>query len=303
MKIILSRKGFDSKAGGMASPIFPDNSLLSLPIPSDISTCTYNDLNWKGKSTGSIIRDLSKGCFSSDEFAHVDPDLNSEMLPRDQGWKPIFGQTDGAQSHLETCGVAADDLFLFFGWFRQTKYVNGALTYLPGPRCDIHVIFGWLQVGEIVPINELNVRELPEWALKHPHATRHELELKHPHVVKRVWQKNTIYMAKENLILNGERLPLRGGGVFRRFHPNLQLTWPGYSRRYWKLPRWFYHPEKQRRLSYHRGDEGDKLWQVKGDHVFLKSAAPGQEFVLDTKYYPEAIPWLKDIFSLAVDSD
>ena len=36
MKIILSRKGFDSseKYGQVASPIFPDGSMVSMPIPS-----------------------------------------------------------------------------------------------------------------------------------------------------------------------------------------------------------------------------------------------------------------------------
>lgn len=33
MKIILSRKGFDSVAGGCASPIINGKTLLSLPIP------------------------------------------------------------------------------------------------------------------------------------------------------------------------------------------------------------------------------------------------------------------------------
>jgi hypothetical protein len=222
------------------------------------------------------------------------------MLPRDQGWKPIFGQTDAAQTHLQNNGLAPGDLFLFFGWFQQTEYVNGALTYLRGSP-HLHVIFGWLQVSEIVPINEKTVSRLPEWALKHPHVTRSELELQNPHVKK--WGKNTIYIAKENLILNGDTLPLSGGGVFRRFHPRLQLTWPDRSRSYWKLPKWFYHLEKQRRLSYHQKDKQEKRWEVKGDHVLLESTARGQEFVLDTKYYPEAIPWLKSIFSVMVNYD
>ena len=33
MKFILSRKGFDSSNGGIASPILPDGTMLSLPIP------------------------------------------------------------------------------------------------------------------------------------------------------------------------------------------------------------------------------------------------------------------------------
>ncbi len=35
MQIILSRKGFDSASGGGPSPILPDGTLLSLPIPED----------------------------------------------------------------------------------------------------------------------------------------------------------------------------------------------------------------------------------------------------------------------------
>ena len=48
MKIILSRKGFDSENGGYASPILPDGSLVSLPIPNTTSRPgidTYSGLN------------------------------------------------------------------------------------------------------------------------------------------------------------------------------------------------------------------------------------------------------------------
>ena len=34
MKVILSRKGFDSSNGGIVSPIFEDGSMISVPIPS-----------------------------------------------------------------------------------------------------------------------------------------------------------------------------------------------------------------------------------------------------------------------------
>ena len=36
MKIVLSRKGFDSSAGGHVSPILPDGTLLSLRVPAPI---------------------------------------------------------------------------------------------------------------------------------------------------------------------------------------------------------------------------------------------------------------------------
>lgn len=37
MKVVLSRKGMDSAAGGIPSPILPDGTLLSFPIPDGAS--------------------------------------------------------------------------------------------------------------------------------------------------------------------------------------------------------------------------------------------------------------------------
>ncbi len=46
MKLILSRKGSDSKYGRMPSPILPDGTLLSLPIPSADSDIGYDLLHY-----------------------------------------------------------------------------------------------------------------------------------------------------------------------------------------------------------------------------------------------------------------
>ena len=45
MKIILSRKGFGASYGGKLSPIFPDGTLYSLPIPDDHLKTTCSILN------------------------------------------------------------------------------------------------------------------------------------------------------------------------------------------------------------------------------------------------------------------
>ena len=45
MKLVLSRKGFDSSAGGIPSPILPDGRLISLPIPSREDDFTFADIN------------------------------------------------------------------------------------------------------------------------------------------------------------------------------------------------------------------------------------------------------------------
>ena len=53
MKLIFSRKGFDSSAGGIPSPILPDGRMISLPIPANpYDKKTLHDVIWrKGPET------------------------------------------------------------------------------------------------------------------------------------------------------------------------------------------------------------------------------------------------------------
>lgn len=58
MKIILSRKGFDSANGGIVSPIFNNGTMLSLPIPSKDhkkDKIKYSDLVCNGVSLRKIL--------------------------------------------------------------------------------------------------------------------------------------------------------------------------------------------------------------------------------------------------------
>ena len=116
MKIILSRKGFDTVNGGCASPCLPDGTLLSMPIPSDDSL-TYNDIVYQGLTYKQILKQLNpkkeyNGC-------HLDPDIRPSLRTITLiEWQPAFGQIDAAQGQLRNQGVGAGDLFLFFGWFR-----------------------------------------------------------------------------------------------------------------------------------------------------------------------------------------
>lgn len=59
MKIILSRKGFDAGYGGCASPIFPDGSMISLPIPEATSTHSMGDLHCGDIDVSEVARDLA----------------------------------------------------------------------------------------------------------------------------------------------------------------------------------------------------------------------------------------------------
>ena len=116
MKIILSRKGFDSGSGGVPSPIFPDGAMMSLPIPDKSSGIAYEDVAgnyWV--SMGEAVSQLAG--FPQAHRAHLDPDLVANSLPRKKGWRPIFGQVDAAEGHLRLQGVGESDIFLFFGLY------------------------------------------------------------------------------------------------------------------------------------------------------------------------------------------
>ena len=130
-RIILSRKGFDSTSqyGGRPSPILDGGRILSIPIPEDTKkTIKYSallDPTGQFPNLGSIVEQLTKGKFTADSFAHLDPDLRANAVAlRAPGWRPIFGQVDEAQSHLCNQGVGKGDLFLFYGLYRETT-VNG----------------------------------------------------------------------------------------------------------------------------------------------------------------------------------
>src|ERR1700694_5268656 len=119
MKIILSRKGFDSSTGKVASPILPSGKLCSLPIPETLTgenPLRYQDILYDGQSLGKLVHDLTRGKIAPDTPAHLDPDLNSASIPRLPGWKPIFGQAAAAESHLQHQSIGAGDVFLFYGW-------------------------------------------------------------------------------------------------------------------------------------------------------------------------------------------
>ena len=91
MRIILSRKGFDSTAGGCPSPIFPDGRMLSLPIPDKRSPIAYQDLSFGDMNVGELVVELTGDAKRNRHCAHLDPDLRADSLPRSPGWKPMLG--------------------------------------------------------------------------------------------------------------------------------------------------------------------------------------------------------------------
>jgi len=291
MNLILSRKGFDSGTGGCPSPILPDGRLYSFPIPEanpNKHKFCYRDLQGD-VPIAKLLQDLTQAKAIAPTLnspVHLDPDLDPVSLNRLPGWRPSFGQASAAERHLRNQGVGPGDLFLFFGWFRQVEQVGGSYRYVKTAP-DIHVIFGWLQIGD--RLNSHQPSSFPKWLHQHPHAQQP------PHA-----KIDAIYTATKSLsipVLNIPKLSnkaVSGGGLFKQFQPQLQLTAPGQQRSQWQLPSWFLPNGQEPQLTYHRNPE---RWQRSGEHVLLKTVGRGQEFVQPVDSPQQLAAWLTTLFA------
>jgi hypothetical protein len=224
MKIILSRKGFDSSPqyGRTPSPILPDGTLLSLPLPANKShsLVKYSNLeDVHGYSAAKLIGDLTKRRITSFMRTHLDPDLRRCMLPRALGWRPLFGPGCASHAHMANQGVEVGDLILFFGWFREVYLANGTYRFVRSAP-HLHVIFGWLQIDEMLPAGPQKRRNAPEWAQYHPHFHND-------------WgSANHVYVSRKQLAIPRLSKRLPGGGAFETYSNVLRLTAPDSSRRF-----------------------------------------------------------------------
>lgn len=133
---------------------------------------------------------------------------------------------------------------MFFGTFR---HFDGKKFY----GDEKHIIFGYLQVGEV-----LTKKEVKKYTW-HPHADKEIIDYRDKEAT------NVIYTASEKF----KCTDYKGYGVFK-YHEDLVLT-AGQPKSFWKLPKVF----NEVTLTYH----GDKV--VDSSKIF-KSAGRGQEFVI-----------------------
>jgi hypothetical protein len=79
----------------------------------------------------------------------------------------------------------------------------------------------------------------------------------------------------------------------------LVLTAEGCSRSIWDLPKDFF-PNNRTPLSYH---EDESRWDLRETRTRLRSAARGQEFVINLDIYPEVKKWLEeDLLRLSISN-
>ena len=253
-RLILSRKGFDSSAGGGPSPILNDGRIFSLPIPQkEKSPFRYSDLKFDEFNGEDFIKKI-KCSVSSETFCHFDPRLDQEI--------GIFGQANAAQTELKNKDIQTGDLFLFFGWFKN----------LSRSGRDLHHIFGWLQINKIIEGEKKIKKFLLENNLQHPHGFED---------VSR-YKNNTLYIGAKKLSFDKKIFNCNGSGLFKKTHKNLILTEPHMTRSNWKLPVEFL---SSKNIFLNRLKWRDK----KNLKVAYKGF--GQEFILDVEKNPKVAKW------------
>ena len=265
MKIVFSRKGFDGSAGRRPSPII-NGIPQSLPIPCQNSTTSYQHFN-----LGKIVADLTNEKFSGNDFCHNDPYLINGA----------FGQVSSAQSHLDNQNVNSGDLFLFFGWFRETEVVNGKFRYKKGAQ-DHHRIFGWMFIDQKLAVGT----QTKKFRHKYPKYANH------PHAIGQWESNNTIYLAPETFFLFKEN-PIRGFGKFPMSDRTLLSNCNAPSKRFWDIPDWLDPAKGGCVPSYH-----DKKSYIDG---LLKTAGRGQEFVCHPRPNEKFKEWILNRFSEEID--
>jgi putative DNA base modification enzyme with NMAD domain len=311
MKIVLSRKGFDSSNGGGAGPIasgpnlgtqnpvffppkLPTSSYLPtgdpvfLPIPRSGDPFSYDQISVKNVPLGPTVTQLSAIGNSHPHIpgwcrAHLDPDLDPASVLRLPGWLPSFGSTQG---QLRNAQLVPGDLFLFFGLFQEAQAVHQPFTtqwsYVPGSEL-LHILFGWLQVETVIyPVDPSLVLPSFPWLFQHPHLSQKYWSLTNT---------NQLFIASQNLHLpfaSQAHLPVRSGGGHFSGLQSLSgssyiltdLTQPisTWKHTRWLLPGWNANPHVIPQCSGFLKTTG---WTPSGSDWAVQIQAQGQECVID----------------------
>lgn len=266
MKVILSRKGLDSGVCDINNLLLTDKEnkkhLIMLPIPENDSTHTYRTLKFSdNENLTSIIKEyFSKSKkINLESNCHADPNIINCFS------SPIFlgslGQVDQAQSHLQNQNVAIGDLFIFFGAFSD-GFIDDKNELQVNKNNARHIMFGYLQIGDIIHTYNLTNQERKNYENKYPWLVNQ------PHWTEKFYlnnKSNCIYVASEKF----KNTDLLGYGVFD-FNDELVLTKENQScLTHWNLPKEL----KNLNISYHT--------QNSYKDGYFKSACRGQEFVIE----------------------
>jgi len=326
MRVILSRKGFDSSFGGCPSPILPDGTLLSLPIP---EMAYSKDLNskeeratwktWENKQykplTYSDLQ-LPKSVVSyfkeNDLSLLTYRDVLNELLP-----KGIIKENgEPYKKNLQwTCHFDPDIVPTVLvrspEWQSLFGQGSGAATHLINNGVgenDLFLFFGWfkktkLQDGKLIfdPNDKEGVHLIYGYLQVDYRISFTENRDKakswmsyHTHLRLKAWNnnKNAIYVGRKILTWDNQK---PGAAVFQ-YHPSSVLTDTTIQNNPWKK-RTLWRTElfpKDVKITYHK----EKNYETKKDALgniskFFRSNCRGQEFVFDES--EKITEWAKKI--------
>ncbi len=225
----------------------------------------FGDLNG---AYGNLVRDLTRGRLSAEDWCHLDPDINPDSLPRKVGWRGSLGQVSAAQGHLANQQIRPGDLFVFWGLFRPVEY-SGRWSFVGKPE---HRVWGWLQIGEIIELGTdgSHIVSTRPWLGDHPHA-------------RAGWgAQNVLYIAADKLALGPNAISSPGSGVLQTGY---RLSEVGAKTSTWRVPDWLNPKRGGSGMTYHPPHR----W---GDDGTVQSAARGQEFVAAPQNTEGAVEWI-----------
>ena len=263
MKIILSRKGVDSGNCKASNLVIFDcqgkSEMIMIPIPSSNDKIAYKDVTFsKDKEKDLYVKNYLKN-FKIDlsSLCHIDPNLSNYL--DEMNFLGSVGQIESSQSHLMKQEIQKDDLFIFFGKYEIQKFSQ---TKVEKIAKDKHIMFGYLQIGEIICPNSLKNEERASyeekypWIKNQPHWNFEKYKNK---------KSNRIYIAREKCSFDES---IKGFGIFN-FSEDLILTKNGRSIYKWELKK----PLMNLKITYHNESN------YKED--YFQSASRGQEFVIE----------------------
>ena len=258
MKVILSRKGFEPTHGGIPSPIMPDGTLLLLPKPVEDGTIHYQELTYQGQSYYDIAVSLDENLQETLKNAscHTGCFINPASHVPPLEWYPAYIHNGPLESHLSRQNVSVGDIFLFYGWFRQTEYDNTyRLRFVPDAP-ELNIVFAYFQIGAIIKDNSFFSNHY-NWQLN-------------TLTNKRFVISSTIYLPTKKLSYNNHQ----PGCDILSYSSKLILTKPGYHYNQWQLPDFLCSPDVT--ITYHNNRNNGFL----SGKDYFKASPISEEFVI-----------------------
>lgn len=273
MKLILSRKSFDSAYGGKPNLIFPDGKLLSLPIPGkryvkkiNFNNQKYNPTEYKDVQVPINIRELliENNISGIDNYAKLILNLFSnykgnKILTLKEGLSRSLLKELNRKAyycHLDP-DLIYDNLERLKGWrgifgphpnyhknLKEIISENDLILFFGTFR---HIIIdnGAIRYAKHQDGNNLvyNGKHILYGYLQIKKIITKEKQLEpwmykpyhHPHLDEKLWcnENRALYVAKKHLYINGKKTTHPGYGIFN-FNPNLILTEEGATKSIWK---------------------------------------------------------------------